>query len=322
MCKRFFKVYQKTKTIWVNSAVFLVVLLLLTSCKTRDQEDADFDPFVGITRVENSDYETKEIDLLSLGIEKASGIEFDKENKLLYITDRSNQKVKVFDANLKEIDSIKNDRMKFPSILCKKDEFLYVLDDKTRQLFRFTKDNELKDIIKLPKIEQHSLYSDMDLTGDDIYITMNTPYLKDSKIFKISGRNHKTSSLKDEFDGFVFADEDRVYFVNSLVSYQKPGEEGFIQGKNELFELRDDKIHAMGNFIEKSAPGDFFMDENFKYVYTASWSSIDRYDKDFKYIDSIAVFSDSDFDSWIKGDNEKLFILMPNLQKLYEVYKK
>lgn len=64
------------------------------------------------------------------------------------------------------------------------------------------------------------------------------------------------------------------------------------------------------------------VDDDFYYVYTSARSTIDRYDKNFKYVDTIASFDNSDIEAILKGNGSKILILMPNEGRLWEVKSK
>lgn len=310
------------KKIIAKYFLLMLALLCLSSCGQKADENSLSGELYDTQRNETSDYGSREIDFKSLGIDHLQGMDFDGQNRELYLTSRNQSSVIVFDKDFKVIKSFQNAEMKFPSLLCKTDEFLFVLDDVTSQVFQFTASGDLERIIKLPSKDSDSYYLDMDVWKENIYLTLDTPSFADSKIFMVNIHSGEVRSLKDKFIGFIYQGGEDLLFANSMVAFQESDRAGFKGGENQIFKLNGKELEKQGDLIEGSFPGDFLFNEDRFYVYTSGWSSIDRYNSDFQYIDSIAIFNESDFEAILKGSADQLFFMMPNEQKLYEVYRK
>ena len=310
------------KQVIIKCFPLIFILLFLSSCRQQMDEENISEEFYQTEKIENNDYQVEEVDFKALGIDHLSGIDFDDENQELYLSNRSKATVSVYDQDLKAIKTIQNDRMKFPSLLCKSNDFLYVLDDNTSQVFQFTDSAELVNIINLPSKESDSYYLDMSVWEGNIYLTLNTPNFEDSKIFKVQVNTGQVHSIKDKFIGFMYQDSESLLFTNSMVAFQESDQLGFKGGENHIYKLEGGKLLKQGDLLEGSFPGDFLLKDDLYYVYTSGWSSIDRYNSNFEYLDSIASFNESDFEAMLKGGAGNVFILMPNEQKLFKVLEK
>ena len=313
------KIYKK------KSILLFVLGIVLVSCANKKaDEDYDLDQEIySHKKIVNEDYTVNDIDLKPLGIGTPSGIEL--INNKVYISDSDDFSIKVFDENLKKVDEISSEKIASPSLMTF-DELgkqLFVIDSASSQIATInTNNNELTNVYSLPNKDSNSHYVDLSYNLGILYVTLNTPDSGDAKIVNVDTKTGDAQKLKNLFVGFSSVFKDRIYFINSLEYYRNSTEEGFHSGDSYVYELKDDELNKEGSLIEGSISGDFMVDDDFYYVYTSARSTIDRYDKNFKYVDTIASFDNSDIEAILKGNGSKILILMPNEGRLWEVKSK
>ncbi|MBF0780808.1 MULTISPECIES: hypothetical protein [unclassified Granulicatella] len=307
--------------------VCLLVFIHLCACSSTHtsqneiEEDVEHSALYSTKRIKNSDYTYKEINIPDLQIKKAAGLASDSE--YLYVSDVENASINCYDRQFKLVKRIQIPELSAPSLLYKTDTALYVINKQTNTLVVLSHDfSKVLHSIVLPQKESGSRYIDLEVLNDLVYITLNTPWSNDAKIIEVNMLEKQIKQLDSAFVGFIYAAKEQLYAINSLEPYKTNEKTGFQGGQNSLFLLSQSQLVKKGELISKSYPGDFIYTNEFLYVYTAGWSSIDRYDKQFNYIDSIAMFSNSDIESVVSGQDNHLFLLMPNDQKLYEVIRK
>lgn len=303
------------------SLVFLLCLYTQTACiKQQSVTEESNEDFYKMNRISSNQYEINPIELNSLGIKKASGLTY--SNHLIHLSDSSKNEIKIFNQHWKLVDTIRSEKIASPSLLAAYEDCLAILDASISHIILFDiQTKKVINVIPLPPIDSNSNYADMEMSDKELLITYHTPAFEDASILRIDRSFLKCKKIQEKFNGFVGITNHQFYFVNSLVPYQEVDQEGFRSGKNSFWILKDSKPKVIGDLIEGSAPGDFLWNEKILIQYTSGWSSIDRYDQNFKYMDSIAVFEQSNIQSLIKGNETKIYLLMPNEQKLFEVKK-
>lgn len=307
---------------WMITSILLLCLCTLTACMHQQPAEEEInESFYKMSRTSSQLYETKEIGLKSMGIQRASGLLYFKDH--IYLSDSSQSEIKVFNQQWNLVESIHSKKIVSPSLLAAYGDRLAILDKATSQIVLFDiPSKKEQSVITLPSIDSDSNYADMEMSKNDLLITYHTPAFEDANVLRIDLSTRKNKKIQEKFNGFVGTTNGKFYLVNSLVAFQESDREGFRSGKNSLWTLEDSKPKAIGNLIEGSAPGDFLWNGEILFQYTSGWSSIDRYDKSFNYMDSIAVFDQSDIQSLLKGNEQQMYLLMPNEQKLFEVHKK
>lgn len=294
----------------------------LVACQAHAEEDeGPSGQLYEMSRVLSDDYEVKTLSLQDLGLKRASGLEY--LNQQIYMADAEAAEIRVFDTNWDELDTIHLETVATPSLLAGANGKLAILDAATSQLVLLDAKTEKEEkLLELPTIDPDSHYLDLEMNEQEAFITMDTPNMKDANILKVDLVSGKTQVIQEKFNGFVNVAGDTITFVNSTTPYKNADEEGFQGGKNSLWSLDDMTLKKTGDLIEKSYPGDFIWDGDQLIEYTSGWSSLDRYDPALHYQDSIAVFEESDLEALLKGNRDRMYLLMPNEQKFYEIIKK
>lgn len=307
----------------IRVKIFLIIActLFLGSCSSNEEETDLSEQFLNTSHFISDEYETKEINIEDIGLTKP--VSFEVVGEKIFIADAGANEIKIFDKKWNYIETVSNDQIATPHLLAFESDNLAVLDGSTNQVIIF--DLLAKDKVQqfsLPSISKETNYKDMMLTKTDIWLTYDTPILEESNLIKISRDSGDIEIVAEKFNGYIGNDIAKIQLINSLVPYQKPGEQGFEVGNNSLWEVQEEnELRNLGGLIETSQPTDFFVKDGILFVFTAGWASIDRYDKNLEYIDSLATFEFSD-EALLKGDQDWMILLMPNENKLYEVMKK
>lgn len=310
-----------THSIFQGKKYYLMIILfilLLPACNKNNNNDHYSGKLTEIEQIFSNQYQCDSVSLQQIGIERAEGIDYDGTS--VYISDGTHKQILQFDQHWKKTGEISSSRCSRPGLLAHNQKHLAILDTATNQICLLTKENEqMEQIVPLPPIQPESHYIDMDMNHDFIFLTLATPNKQDARIIQIRIRDFKITKIASDFYGFVALSKENIYFVNSLVAFQDDKREGFESGRNSLWVLKNGSLTRTGDLIEKSCPGDFLLPDQTLIQYTSGWSSIDRYDKNFHYLDSIATFRSSDLETQLKGNNKRMILFMPNEQKLFEV---
>ena len=306
--------------------LILFSLIIVTSCNKKEVEEDNsymFTDNYNLKEIKNEDYKVTEVDLSSLNITNPKGLELVSDN--FYITNSGQSSINVVDKNFEIIDSFSIDAIVSPSLMTLDSDSkdMYVLDESTRMVNLVDPLNKtIKKSYNLPAKNTESLYIDLESHEDSILLTSNTPISEEAKILRIANNNGEVKEIGENFVGFISIHEGNSFLINSLEYFSNSSESGFKPGLPHMYKLEEDKIKETGSMIDGSIPGDFLIDDDYYYVYTAARSTIDRYDHNLKYVDTIANFEFSDMEAIIKGDSTQIYLLMPNEGKLWEVSKK
>lgn len=308
----------------------LVLGLFISSCSLNDSQTEEKQEFevLKINKVENKDYNVKDIDLKNLNIGVAAGFLYDEG--LIYISDIEQQVVNIYNEQFRKLSEIKDDRLTSPSLIAASEDTVYILDKLTLQVFEFKKSKSLvynkKRVFLVPSLGQGIDVLDLEIFNSRIYVTFFATVLKEAKIVSINLKDEEVMLMdanKEEFMGYMgISDKNVLNFAQTMQYYEKVGKTGFKTGESKGFFLEENDLKPRGKFLSGSMPTDFFIKDSYYYVYSAGWSSVDRYDLSLKYIDSLATFKISDSHVVLKGDSEKMFFLMIYEQKLWEINKK
>lgn len=296
--------------------IILVILLFLLCASCSNDDVFDQNHIKNKERHQNNSYDVEVIDLTKLEIKTAGGIEF--FDNQLYVSDSEKGEIKVLDEKLNLIKKIKNDNISTPSLLLRTADNLFVLDSMLNTLFVLNNEYAIIDNYPLLKRDNISYYTDIDKLNDKIYFTSYTPESEDSVILELNLKTRELKKIQYDFVGFVDEFNDNLYFLNSGEKYKESNATGFKAGKHSLYKLKD-ILEEQGNLIKNSHPSDFIYSKDYIYIYTAGWSSIDRYNLSCEYIDSIALFNNSNVVSVLKGNENKFYLLMRVDQLLYQV---
>lgn len=299
-----------------KNILLFILLFLLCSCANNSSIDDSAGHYIEIDRINNDDYKTEMIDLAKLDVNKADGIEF-FDNKF-YISDSKKGEIKVFDEKLKLIKTIKSENIAAPSLLLKTADNLFVLDSMLNTLFLLNNEYEIVDNYPLAKRAKGSYYTDFDKLNDKIYFTSYTPEPEDSVILELDLKTRELKKIQYDFVGSVDEFNNNLYFINSGVKFKERNATGFKTGDHYLYQLKD-TLQEQGNLLKYSNPSDFIYSNDYIYVYTAGWSSIDRYSLNCEYVDSVATFDNSNIISVLKGNEKKFYMLLRVDQLLYQV---
>lgn len=318
-----------------NSAMksgILLIFLLLSSCAlgSGEEQNSKMQDFEAddIEKVENKDYSSKEIDLDSIKIKKASGLLYEK--KLIYISDSDAKVVNVYSKDFSLIDKISDEKLTTPSLITSNKDSIFVLDKLSYKIFEFKKNQNnsyiRENIFSLPTMDIGTEVLDLDSFENKLYLTFFTGFSKDAIIISIDIKSKEILKVKGdygEFFGYIGSSlNGDLHFISTLEYYKDTGKSGFKKGKSKMFDLELDEIK-----IKKSLPSgiiltDFLALNDNYYIYNSGFSSVDRFDSELKYIDSLSTFDISDMTVVLKGNSERLLLLMLREQKLWEIKKK
>lgn len=315
----------------MKSAI-LFILLLLSSCAigsdTEQNDERSHLEVNDIERKENKNHSSKEIDLESIKIKKASGLLYEKD--LIYISDSDAQVVNVYSEDFNIVAKISDEQLASPSLIASNKDSIFVLDKLTYRIFEFKKNEDhsyiREKIFSLPTMDLETQVLDLETFENKLYITFFTSFYKDAIIMSVDIESKEILKVKGdygEFLGYIGSSENgALQFVSTLEHYKEHDRSGFKTGKSEMFDLDLDEIKINKSLPSGTIPADFFVENGYYYIYSSGWSSVNRYDSDLNYIDSLSTYDISDMTVVLKGNSEKLLFLMLHEQKLWEINKK
>lgn len=291
------------------------------------EEEPDFE-ILKMDRIENKEYTLGDVNLKDIGIRSAAGLLYHKG--LIYISDIEQQVVKIYNQQFQILTEIKDGELSSPSQMIAKEDTIYVLDKRTLQVFEFKENKDLtyerKRVFVIPGLGHETDILDLEILDGKMYVTFSATTLQEAKVVAISLEDEEVTFINTDEEGFYgyvgVSEENVLNFAQTMQYYEKVGKTGFKTGESKGFFLEENDLKPRGKFLSGSMPTDFFIKDSYYYVYSAGWSSVDRYDLSLKYIDSLATFKISDSHVVLKGDSEKMFFLMIYEQKLWEINKK
>jgi hypothetical protein len=125
----------------------------------------------------------------------------------------------------------------------------------------------------------------VDTTGD-MYITMSTVDKKYAYIYAIDSKKNVKKIGKD-FTGVLSSVGEHIYFVSQLEFYKSKGQVGGQSGKHYLVDVLNQKIINTVLLPYSYTPVGIYGDNNFLYLVSATYGTIDRFDKQGKYLGSV-----------------------------------
>jgi hypothetical protein len=244
----------------------------------------------------------------------------------LYITDKEANTIVVLDkeGNFQN-SSLKSDLFLIePSVLKTDGKFLYVIDSGNNQLKIVSQDFKLIKSINLPVLEPWSSYQDLEIIDNEMYLSTNAPKKEEAAIYRIDNYDNKIYKFSERFIGYLSNFKNELMAVNSLEYFERKNEKGMKQvggesGKNSLFKVIDDELETEFAFMDKYAPLDFLLIDDYIYVVSSALANLDKYTIDGQYVETILDLEYIGNYTHIESMNNSILVICQSEKAIYKI---
>ncbi len=235
---------------------------------------------------------------VNVNMGKISGI-CCRENDYV-VVDSENNKLLIFDYDdnlVKEVGRTGNGEVEFlePVDIAVIDSKVYILDSKNYRVQILDKEFNYIDSVSYYSIVEkyiNNLYVisiSVDKNGI-IYISfLDGDY---NKIISYNPETKNFNELGENFYGFLSEYSGTVYALNNRVLVEGSGstEYSIRTGRNSLFELNDDEMKYICDLHYGITPSGFVKTEKGVYLVSGSYQTIDYYNDQYEYVNSLAFY--------------------------------
>lgn len=309
----------------MKKTIIIICIFTLISCQSTSSTNHSLEQLemYSMDQVVSDQYEVFNIGDEVFHDELLVGMAND--DTYLYFTDQSGQAIIKYDPNTQDVQKYTLPQLVKATILTYANQKLYVVDEAFNMIYVYQileDDFILEQEYAITLRQPQTFYADIAVDQQFIYLTYFDADKETAKIEVIDQETSNEHLIGDGFVGYVYMDEHRPYAIQLLEYYQENQEEGFRMGNNPLFQIDNEQLVQKANLIQGSAPADFLIKDQQLYVYSAGWSSIDVYQMDGTYQQSLAKFNESDMKVSLVMLHDEFYVLFRELHILYLVKKK
>ena len=327
---------RNTLIIIVSVLIILVMYNLYTVFTYTDEEalaiinDTSQGDFK-ITKNKNKTFNIEEHFFDCSEFAKPSGILVEKDK--IYIVDSQNNCIFVFDQNgnlLNKIGSTGNGNMQFlePHQIRFYEDHFYVLDSGNNRIQIFDENFTYYDTKQLNVFEDYSsidefAYCDFAIAeGGTIYVSTLAMKSMNTHIFQIDNKGVITQ-IGDNLVGYLTAVNGTVYFVNhkTVLTATIRGKTGthYVSYDNFLYVIDNGRLVRVNELPFKYDPVNFTYDENYLYIYSYQFDTLDQYTKQGEYLYTLYEFDEGTKIRYLAYDckTNRLFASSPETSQVY-----
>lgn len=241
----------------------------------------------------------------------------------LVVTDRGSDCFYAFDLSDGTFEAYghtgnDNGQFIYPTSIVYQNEKYYVLDAKNFRIQIFDESFEYLSQIELPRNDMINMgelnprYCDIDVIGDYIYVSSTSVSAESSKVLRI--KNAVINEIIGNFIGYIDAYGENVYAINSKELLNTKEHIYIYNGKPKIYCCSNDTVQVVGELPDGYEPGDFVVQGEYIYILNNLNHSLDKFNIQGEYIESIYKFDD---ESWLKyitydDENNTFYITMSN----------
>ena len=328
---------MKISKMWLFTIA--IIALSLTGCSSNPTVNEAVQDIMNDTRLqEKRDIVNARVSYLvsdnyfNLEMSEPAGIAV--ANGKIAVTDSADNCIYIFSNSGEHIDTIGktgNGQMQFlaPCQIVFSNNRYYILDSGNSRIQILDQDFSYLNEIKLTPIEDFSSdckYQDfiVDQNGD-IYITSYALTPKYTKIFKVTP-NGTIHEIGDNLIGYIGIIDNTIYFANYKTLYR--AQENFreqtyvLTYENYLEKIEDDSMEKAGELPFGYNPSDFTSDDNGIFIYSERFCTLDYFDNEVNYQETLYQFEDNVNIKYLAYDQETkcIFASAPTEGKIYRIY--
>ena len=250
-------------------------------------------------------------------------------NNKIIVLDSGDNCLYLFDLGGSYIDKIGtpgNGELQFlnPASIFFYNEQYYILDAKNYRIQILNKDFTYNSEISLNITESsHSVYSDLVVYDDYIYVTTNGLAAAHSYIYKIHIETPDIIiKIGNLVNGYVEEYNGNIYFNNSLeLKKMDNGAHYGFSGENYVYALVDDKVSEVCKLPYAVEPHDFIVKDNYIYTLNRKYATLDKFDMGGIYIETIYKFEDYTFVEYLAYDEigDYYIVSAPDISSIYRI---
>lgn len=308
--------------------VGLVLVIGLTGC--RNTKATDKVELRDIKLVMSGHYKTKEIDIDDLGLKTVSGMTYAEDGKL-YLIDPDKGELLSFEADLTGKTVLPLQLIK-PFLVKGYHSSLYVIDEGAGQLVQSDLNGNRIKAYELPTIPHGSKYTDVVLLDDTIYFAITSAEKEVGTLYQLDRASGEIELFGEGYSGYLDKKGETVYFTNTLVvapdekqgMFGREFTDAFIGGENALFEINGTSLQVKMPYVAKTYTADFIMEDDHVITYAGGYSTLDKYDYNGKYLESLGKFDAASIHMQLEkvGDNYLVLLMEDKGNRLFQVVKK
>lgn len=326
------------KNIFFAIAAIAIFLITLSGCssgpKINDiaQEMMD-DPRLHENRsiVETQKRYTFSEDFFETNLSEPAGLTI--VNGQIVVCDRAGNCLKIFSTDgklIQEVGKTGNDELQFiaPCQVVYCNEKYYVLDSGNSRVQILNSDFSFSDEVELRRIDDFdsdSGYQDLAVDQEgNIYVTAYAITPQYTKVFKVTP-NGRINEIGDHLIGYIEYMNDTLFFANYKTLYY--AQEGFQEQtyvmtyENHLYKIVDDIMEVVSELPFGFNPSDFACDGDHIYLYSERFQTLDCFDLNGNYIETLYQFNGDVSIKYISYDEttDSLFATSPTEGKIYRI---
>lgn len=309
-------------------AFILAVCTVLSGC-TNDNVSSDSEGRVSAfmdSRVfqKHTAYNVKAVEQMPF----SEIVEIAADNEYIYYLDRAMNCIHVSDTKgqlLQRIGSVGNaaGELLNPTAFAVTEEGIHVADSGNRRIQVFDKKGKALDALSLSFLPELAECNGLGYTGDG-YIVSVVPKDKGPTVYFVK-KDNSVVPLAKNTQGTIAVGNKSAFFVESDEFFNNSEGHGFKTGKNMVYQFNDGELKKIDN---KFAYGYSISrgSHNYKgkwYAFSTSYSSIDMFDKEWNYEETVLDLSkflngtSTFFDSSFAMNNSgQMFVFSPKINRL------
>lgn len=283
-------------------------LIFFTSCKTTVSDDNAAPE--QIERIYNNSYS-----ITSLSIETAApGGVLCRQNDFL-LCDEDNNCIRVYNYDgelIKILGSTGNGELEFisPTGIFTRDELVYIVDTGNYRVQKLDYELNFIETILFEQFSETSehYYLDVSVNNDGgVLLTTNSTHQNAARIY-ISQQGYISQSSQS-FYGYLGFDNGLIYAANTLDLFETADAYIASSGNSTFYEINGNDLVPIFLFPYKYTPLDFVIKDSYIYILSATWGTLDKFNIQGEYIETIANLGQLSLDVYMDSYDEGFIVV-------------
>lgn len=246
-------------------------------------------------------------------------------NGCLYVTDKESDTIVVLDSkgNFKTNSLESNLYLLEPTVIKTDGEFLYVIDSGYNQLKVLSREFNLIQSVNLPAVYRGMQYWDLEIIGERIYLTAKSATKEKMVIFELDEKE-EFKEIGECFVGYLCNFNGELMAINSLEFFKGKDESGLQisglqSGRNGIFKVSESGLKLEFEFVKGYTPLDFLFLDDYLYVFSRAFSSLDKYTLEGQYMETLLKFDKIEAFVQFESIENSILLTFPAEKAIYKI---
>ena len=285
--------------------VIVLLLIMTLLCVSCEKQESRYEYLINaepeyLTTIVSESYKLKELSPEQTHLEQPNGI-LCRDQDILVCDGGRNSVVQLSLEGefLGEIGRLGMGELEFnrPTGITSYQGHIYVIDSKNHRIQELNEDLTFLQSFLLPDFGGNESFYFVDIAIDpngNIYASSNN-YDKHDQLIRLSESN-EWINISDSFVGFLDSYDGRLYGINSMELYTIKDGFGMMPGENKIYALDEKSTSEVAPLPFKYTAQDFIARDDCFYTLSRAWSSIDEFESNGTYRQTIVQFPDYEAD--------------------------